>query len=347
MIEVVKNLKAAASHATRFGADAAQAADVPTVVIAVSCHKPTAIPKAGAYLPVHVGAALAAEPIPSMQPDDEGDNISDRNPRFCELTAQYWAWKHVEAQYVGLCHYRRYFCFDGLEHEANDHAQIEVCDLTPEAAAELRLDDDALIARTVQRYDLVIPARWDVRGVYTPKGPKRTVAKHMISYGLVTKDMLKKLDRIVAKRQRAYRKDLYDYLSGSAYIGYNCFIARRDLFDELCAFEFDVLDAFDEGFGSGRNPEDAARVCGYLGEILLSAFVLHQERMGQANIKEYPLTFFEYTYAEDELEALLANGSIVHEEAKAGALTRIKERLLPYGSRRRAAANTVRGILRR
>lgn len=347
MINVIKSLKNAATRATGFGTDAVREADVPAVVIAVSCHKPTAIPKAGAYLPIHVGAALAAEPIPSMQPDDEGDNISERNPRFCELSAQYWAWKHVDAEYVGMCHYRRYFCFDGMEHEANDHAQIEVSDLTPETSSEFRLDDDALIAQTVSRYDMIIPAQWDVRGVYTPKGPKRNVAKHMIAYGLVTKDILKKLDKIVAKRQRAYRTDLRDYLSGSRYIGYNCFIARHDLFEKLCAFEFDVLREFDETYDFGDEPEAAERVCGYLGEILLSTFVLHLQRTGKASIAEFPLVFFKYTYGEEELAELLAKGPIVHEEEAPGAAARIKERLLPYGSRRRAAANTVRGLLRR
>ena len=347
MINIVEKLRNVASQASKSDGDAVIEGDVPAVIIAVSCHKPTSIPQAGAYLPIHVGAALAQEPIASMQPDDEGDNISATNPRFCELTAQYWAWKHVEAEYVGLCHYRRYFCFDSLDHEVNDHAQIEVSDLTPETAREYRLDDDVLISQTVQQYDMIIPKEWDIRGVYTPKGPKRSVAKHMIAYGLVTKKLLKALDKAVAKRQRAYRRDLNDYLSGSTYIGYNCFIARRDLFDKLCDFEFDVLDALDESFDFSNDPKNGERVFGYLGEILFSTFVVHLAREGKANIGEFPLVFFEYTYGEEELTALLEKGPIVHERGDPGAIARAKERLLPYGSRRRAAANTVRGLFRR
>ena len=347
MISIIEKLKSAASQANGSDGDATAEADVPTVIIAVSCHKPTAIPKAGAYLPIHVGAALAKEPIASMQSDDEGDNISARHPRFCELTAQYWAWKHVEAEYVGLCHYRRYFCFDGLVHEANDHAQIEVSDLTPETAREYRLDDDALISQTVQQYDMIIPKEWDIRGVYTPKGPKRSVAKHMIAYGLVTKKILKALDKTVARRQRAFRRDLNDYLCGTTYIEYNCLIARRSLFDEFCAFEFDVLNALDESFDFSDDPKNGERVFGYLGEILFSTFVMHLARTGKANIGEFPLVFFEYTYGEEELAALLEKGPIVHEKVEPGAVARVKERLLPYGSKRRAAANTIRGLLRR
>lgn len=47
-----------------------------------------------------------------MLHDDEGDNISERNKTYCELTAQYWAWKNEEADYYGFFHYRRYLAFD-------------------------------------------------------------------------------------------------------------------------------------------------------------------------------------------------------------------------------------------
>lgn len=46
-----------------------------------------------------------------MMADNTGDNISFKNKSYCELTTQYWAWKNVEAEYYGFCHYRRYFSF--------------------------------------------------------------------------------------------------------------------------------------------------------------------------------------------------------------------------------------------
>ncbi len=41
--------------------------------------------------------------------DNTGDNISEKKYKYSELTVQYWAWKNQEADYYGLCHYRRYF----------------------------------------------------------------------------------------------------------------------------------------------------------------------------------------------------------------------------------------------
>lgn len=43
--------------------------------------------------------------------DNEGDNISGKNPDYCELTAQYWAWKNIDCDYYGFFHYRRYLTF--------------------------------------------------------------------------------------------------------------------------------------------------------------------------------------------------------------------------------------------
>lgn len=80
--------------------------------ILVASHKPYWMPDDPAYLPVQVGAA-GKDSIPGFQRDDEGDNISAKNPNYCELTALYWAWKNLDAGYVGLAHYRRHFAGGG------------------------------------------------------------------------------------------------------------------------------------------------------------------------------------------------------------------------------------------
>jgi len=75
--------------------------------ILIAAHKPYGFAQDDIYMPVQVGAALNDKFGAAC--DDTGDNISDKNPYYCELTGLYWMWKNVKADYCGLVHYRRYF----------------------------------------------------------------------------------------------------------------------------------------------------------------------------------------------------------------------------------------------
>ena len=84
--------------------------------IIVAVHKEYDIPKEDIYLPVFVGASLNECNLP-YQRDNEGENISNKNRSFCELTGLYWTYKNYQADYLGLCHYRRYFDLKNLDIE--------------------------------------------------------------------------------------------------------------------------------------------------------------------------------------------------------------------------------------
>lgn len=90
----------------------------PKIKILVACHKADpAIRQDDIYMPIHVGKALHPELDLGFQGDDTGDNISEKNGSYCELTAMYWAWKNLpkDVDIVGLCHYRRYFDLDNKD----------------------------------------------------------------------------------------------------------------------------------------------------------------------------------------------------------------------------------------
>ena len=76
-----------------------------TIIIAT--HKPYWIPEDSMYLPVQMGHAI--HPDIGYVGDDTGENISEKNWNFCELTGLYWASKNLESDYIGIVHYRRYF----------------------------------------------------------------------------------------------------------------------------------------------------------------------------------------------------------------------------------------------
>lgn len=67
------------------------------VKILVACHKPGEVYHDDVYIPMHVGRAVSKfkDEMADMLGDDTGDNISEKNAKYCELTAQYWAWKNL------------------------------------------------------------------------------------------------------------------------------------------------------------------------------------------------------------------------------------------------------------
>lgn len=92
--------------------------------IYVSMHKDSYVAPNKYLIPIQVGTALAEEEIPGVLHDNTGINISAKNKRYCELTAQYWAWKNVkDADYYGFWHYRRYFAFN-LNLETNSWGNV-------------------------------------------------------------------------------------------------------------------------------------------------------------------------------------------------------------------------------
>lgn len=92
------------------------------ISIYVATHKKFAIPKhldRDIFIPILAGKAIYDPEkdnnynnenmiLPELG-DDTGDNISDRNRRYSELSAMYWIWKNdKDSDIIGLNHYRRY-----------------------------------------------------------------------------------------------------------------------------------------------------------------------------------------------------------------------------------------------
>lgn len=83
------------------------------IKILVCFHKDSVIISDDVYTPIHVGKSNSQIKLP-MIGDNTGDNISELNGLFCELTGLYWGWKNISADYIGLSHYRRLYAFPSL-----------------------------------------------------------------------------------------------------------------------------------------------------------------------------------------------------------------------------------------
>ena len=112
--------------------------------------------------------------------DNTGDNISEKKYKYSELTVQYWAWKNQNADYYGLCHYRRYLIFRNAcdDYERDQRDQVQCNYLNKENEKKLGLLDAESMEHLISQYDLLVNKEFDIRKVYTPRGLQHSVLSH-------------------------------------------------------------------------------------------------------------------------------------------------------------------------
>ena len=207
------------------------------IKIMVVNHKPASVPDNKYLKPIQVGAELAQGKLEGVDYfDNTGDNISHLNRSYCELTAVYWAWKNLDADYYGLFHYRRYLSFSKEQDNSVDagkaFADVE------SALPEINLDEQYM-HDLIQDYDLVVPRKDDTTGATNDKSIyEQYKNEHYI------KDLDYCLDYI--KEKYPDIAEFNDVLHGKEGYFCNMFIMKKELYEQYCSFMFDVLGSFDE-----------------------------------------------------------------------------------------------------
>lgn len=187
--------------------------------ILVCCHKQAEIPFDENFLPIHCGKKLSEENL-GMIGDDTGDNISELNPYFCELTAQYWAWKNLkDVDVIGLCHYRRFFRLSGGVGRTYRQTSVGHKDI-----------DTSLIPGLLDGHDVILPK---------PVILKRSIYDFFSM--CMTEMQMQIYLRLFLKRHPEYKKIVADYLNGNKHIGCNMAIMPWELFCKYNEFLFDIL----------------------------------------------------------------------------------------------------------
>ncbi len=264
--------------------------------IAVACHKPSRLPHNPCLVPVQVNAARAAKRM-DMAHDDDGINISLKNPEYCELTAQYWEWKNVEADYYGLCHYRRFLCFTVPGNaKYNERYQIEAEAIDDFNLSRFGLEDEALMRELIESNDVVTGPQQDVSKLFTPRGNQVTAYKHWTAHhrALIMTADLKNMLEILDSIAPAIGKDTREYLNGKFFSGFNCFVMKKALFQQLCEIEFNVLAQLEQYVDLSPYCTQLSRIYGFMGEIISSGFIYHLKKEGY-KVKHVPLVYFNVT----------------------------------------------------
>lgn len=214
------------------------------IKLIVAAHKAYRMPEDPMYLPLHVGKAGKKLEL-GFQGDDTGGNISGKNPAFCELTGIYWAWKNLDADYVGLCHYRRHF-------RGKRGGDKWDCVLTTAQA-------EALLART----DVILPKR---RNYYIETAYSQYVHAHPAEGLDLALELAAAQGESYARAVETMKKRSWTHI-------YNMFIMKKDVFDRYCQWLFDILFQVEARVDISGYSQYDKRVFGFLGERLLDIYL--------------------------------------------------------------------------
>lgn len=271
------------------------------VKIFVSTHKDVDLFESYVMQPVQVGCASSDLRFEGMHHDDEGENISELNPMYCELTTQYWAWKNVEADYYGFCHYRRYFDFAAERHEENPYGEIMDDRINARTQQRYGLDDENILD-SVEGYDVITTEIKDLRGF--PGANPTPLAQYAAAPRLHIDD-LTRVFAIVTELHPDYEEDVRAFLNGNHSCFCNMFIMRKDIFNDYCEWLFPILQIFCEITDMSHYSKEALRTPGHLSERLFNVYYRHRIRTGADwRTKQVQCVHFEHPDKEKPLVAL-------------------------------------------
>jgi hypothetical protein len=205
------------------------------------------------------GGAAANAPIKGAIPDfGMGGSISEKNPDYCELTVQYYAWKNEAADYYGFCHYRRFFSFD-----ESIKAPYLALGKPNEKNLSRVLFSEERMRSIIEKYDVIAPRKENMG---------RDVYSQYASIPSCRKDDIHLFESVIAKKFPSLSPFAKEYLEGNEQYFCNMFIMKRDIFFDYCEKLFALLVEFDAMTKpNGKLRYD--RVDGYLAERFFGIYL--------------------------------------------------------------------------
>lgn len=216
------------------------------IKLLVATHKNTKMPqKNDIYLPILVGAVKNYNGQNGFQLDNEGDNISLKNPNFNELTAVYWAWKNMKnVDAIGLVHYRRLFSLGKKRSLDNVITKKQVETLLEEAP-------------------IILPKK---RHYYIETNKSHYIHAHH-------QEPLDKTREVIKTYCPEYLKSFDEVMQRRSAHMFNMFIMKNDYFNNYCTWLFDILGKVENEVDISNYSVQEARVFGYLSELLMDVWV--------------------------------------------------------------------------
>lgn len=226
--------------------------------IFVCCHKKEFYLSNDFYIPIQVGAACSKLDL-GITRDDSGLNISGKNANYCELTAQYWIWKNVkDVEYVGLCHYRRYF---DLNHNSS-------------FLSGKFISSEEMVKNSNINLDLLETAD----AIVTDKVVEILTLKDAYCWGHIMEDY-DILKEVVKEKYPEYINDFNHVMEdNNKYSFANMIIAKKQVFDEYSEWLFTILFEVEKKVKVSEYPYQK-RIFGFMSERLLNVYMYHHKEL--------------------------------------------------------------------
>ncbi len=243
------------------------------IKIVVATTKKYRMPDDSIYLPLHVGAKNTKTVIPGYERDDNGaDNISEKNPQYCELTGLYWAWKNLDADYVGLVHYRRYF---------GSLKNSKATDVFDRVLGRDELEE------LLKASSVIVPAK---RKYYIETLQSHYAHTHY-------EEQLTKTKKITEEKYPEYLESYERVMEQTSGHMFNMMIMKKDIRSNYCEWLFDILGELEGELKDKRLDPYQGRYIGRVGELIFNVWLDYQITTGNIpryRIKELPCIHMEH-----------------------------------------------------
>ena len=214
----------------------------------VASHKKYEMPKDDMYIPLYVGSN-GKESI-GFERDDNGINISEKNPFFCELTGLYWAWKNLNNDYIGLCHYRRHFTLS-RRIPKSEKEKFEIL-LSKEEADKILENTDIILSNERKYY---------IENLYNHY-------KHTMYI-----EPLDETGKIIEEKYPEYLNEFKKLHKRTSAHMFNMFIMKKEYLNQYCEWMFKILFELEKRIDPKQYDSFHARYIGRVSELLLDVWI--------------------------------------------------------------------------
>ncbi len=215
------------------------------IKVVIATHKKYDMPSDKMYLPLQVGAEGKNDL--GYEKDNTKDNISLKNPYFCELTGLYWAWKNLKEDYIGLAHYRRHFASKKINKKDLFNSV-----LTKDEASKLLNNTDIIVPKKRNYYIENLYSHYEHTMYIEPLDITGQILQERYPEYMLEFDKLK-------TRRSAHM--------------FNMFIMKKDKLDEYCTWLFDILFELEKRVDNSKYDSFHARFYGRVSELLLDVWL--------------------------------------------------------------------------